>query len=436
MSFHRPFAGMLFLPALLFPAAPEFHKDVLPVLQKNCQSCHRPGEVGPMAFTTYQETRPWAKAIRQAVVTGKMPPWSADNSVTHYRNNRALSQAEIGILKAWADAGAPEGNPAGAPPPPTWVEGWTIPKPHRVIQLPEPFKVPAKGTVEYTYYRFPEPFKEDTWVTAAEIRPEAREHVHHIIAFIRPPGSPWLKNAPAGEFFVPPLEGRDNPPAGVAVGDWREFLVGYVPGYRGMILDPGHGKLIRAGSELILEIHYTTNGTPVEDRSKLGLIFASEPPARRVLTVAAMNPTFTIPPGADNHEVKAALTLNQEVTLLTMNPHMHLRGKAFEYKVTYPSGETELLLRVPKYDFNWQINYELAEPRVLPPGTSLECTAWFDNSPNNPYNPDPKTEVRWGDQSWEEMMAGFIEIAFDRTIDRNKLFRRPPPPRTESASTQ
>lgn len=390
-----------FLPLLLAAgllAAPTFHKDVVPVLQKRCQGCHRPGETGPMSFLTYESTRPWAAAIKQAVLAKKMPPWGADPAHGKFGNDPSLTDAEKKTLVDWADAKAPAGNAKDAPPPLTFVEGWNIGEPDMVISLPKPYEIPATGTIDYTRYILPLNFKEDRWVAAAEIRPGNRAVVHHVIAYMREPGSAWLKDAPLGEPIVK-VKTSD--------GGQRSQLVGYAPGVPARPPQPGRAIFVKAGTDVVLEMHYTTNGKPATDLTRVGLIFAKEPPRERLTGFSAGNNRFAIPPGDAHHEVRAELKLPREVTLVNLTPHMHLRGKDFEYIAKYPTGEKEILLKVPRYDFNWQHTYELASPKILPAGTVIECIAHFDNSANNPFNPDPKAEVRWGDQSWEEMMIGF-----------------------------
>ena len=414
--------SLLAATAILAAAAPKesnqvtFHRDVLPVLQKNCQGCHRAGEAAPMAFSSYKETRPWAKAIREAVATKRMPPWFADPHVGKFSDDRSLSQQEIDTLVKWADSGAVEGNPKDAPPPVQFVEGWNIGQPEMTIEMPVEFDVPATGTIEYTYFVIPTTFTEDKWVQLAEVRPGNRRIVHHVIAFVREPGSKWLKDAKPGEPFVP--EKRKD---GERAGFGGEFLVGYAPGYPAEKFAPGQAKRIKAGSDIILQMHYTADGKAQKDRTRVGFIFAKEPPKERIMTLAAGNTKFVIPPGADNHKVESAMTLHEDSTLISMLPHMHVRGKAFEFRVVYPGGETVDLLRVPRYDFNWQLTYTPEKPVPLPKGTRIECTAWFDNSPNNKFNPDPKSEVRYGDQSWEEMMFGFFNVAFNPATNPRDL---------------
>ena len=412
------------------PPQVTFYKDVLPVLQKNCQTCHRPGEAAPMAFLSYDGTRPWAKAIKAAVLTKKMPPWDADPHYGTFSNDRSLSQADIDTLVSWTDANAPAGNAKDAPKPINWVEGWRIEKPDVVFSMPKAFDVPASGTIDYQYVVIPTGFTEDKYVQMAEARPGARQAVHHIIAFIREPGSPWLKDAQPGVPFVPRERQREAQAQQQQNGQQRrgggdqslggfggDMLAGYAPGTMPDILRPGQAKLVKAGSDIVLQLHYTANGKTAEDISKVGLVFAKDKPTERVLSLAVSNPGFAIPPGDSNYRVDAKLTLQDDSTLLNFLPHMHFRGKDFDYRITYPSGEKETLLSVPHYDFNWQLTYELAKPKLLPKGSVIECTAHFDNSPNNKYNPDPTKEVHWGEQTWEEMMIGFFDVAvpFDKT---------------------
>jgi hypothetical protein len=403
-----------------------FHKDVLPILQKRCQSCHRPGEVAPMALLTYDNVRPWAKAIRAAVVTKKMPPWFADPRYGKFHNDPSLTQREIDTLAAWVDAGAPEGNPREAPGPVYWVEGWGIGKPDVVFSMPVEYRVPENGTVEYQYIVIPTNFTEDKWVQMAEARPGNRAVTHHIVAYVREPGSPYLAGAKAGEVFTPRSLTAANTPAPAnparRPSSPNELLVGYAPGTDPVKLEPGTAKLIKAGSDLVLQLHYTPNGTAAVDRSQVGLVFAKEPPRERVYTTNAGNMGFAIPPGDPNYEVKSQITLQADARLIDFNPHMHLRGKDFEFRIVYPTGESEIALKV-KYDFNWQLYYRPEKPIVLPAGTRIECTAHYDNSPNNPANPDPTKTVRWGEQSWEEMMYGWLDLAFDAKKDPADLLR-------------
>jgi hypothetical protein len=432
----RPLLLTLLVGAVAFAAKDTtgtvtFHRDVLPVLQHNCQGCHRPGEAAPMSLLTYKEARPWAKAMREAVLLKKMPPWFADPHVGKFVNDRSLAQKDIDTLVKWADSGAPEGDPNDAPKPVRFLDGWNIGTPDMVVEMPNEIDVPAKGTIEYTYYVMPTGFTEDKWVRMSEVRPGNRRVVHHVIAFVREPGSNWLKEAKPGVPYVPK---KGTPDSENAFGG--QWLVGYAPGTIPDELDPGQARLIKAGSDIILQLHYTADGKPEKDRTKVGFIFANEPPKERIFTMAVANGKFAIPPGADNHRVDSSFTIQQDVTLISMLPHMHLRGKAFEYRVTYPDGRKEEILRVPKYDFSWQLTYVPEKPLFLPKGSVVQCTAWFDNSPNNPNNPDPTAKVHFGDQSWEEMMIGFLNVAFDPSIPLKDLFPKPPEKRSAPPSAE
>ena len=385
-----------------------FHKDVVPILQANCQGCHRPGEIAPMSLGTFADVRPWAQAIKESVLLRRMPPWFADPDVgVHLKNDRTLSANDINTLVQWADSGAAEGNPADAPESKKRLVGWNIPKPDLVYQLSRPFEVAPAGEIEYQYHVIPTGFTEDTWVQATEIRPGNREVVHHSIVFVRPPGSTYLADAKPGEFYVPDknIERKKK-------NNKREMLARFTPGYPAEVLSPGNGRLIPAGSDFIVQMHYTPTGKPQTDQTRFGLVLAKEEPRRQVKTMAVAKSTFVIPPGASNYKVDAVHEIKNPVEVTALKPHMHLRGKAFEFRLVRADGTEQVLLSVPHYDFNWQINYELAEPLQLAKGDKLEASAWYDNSPNNPANPDPTEEVRWGDQSREEMMIGFFEAAF------------------------
>ena len=420
-----------------------FNKDVLPIVQKHCQTCHRPGEVAPMSFLTYNEARPWAKAIRQAALTKKMPPWFADPHYGHFKNDPSLAQSEIDTLVAWADAGAPEGNVKDAPKPIDWVNGWGIGKPDLVLSMPADYQVPTTGTVEYQYIVIPTGFTEDKWIQAAEARPGNRAVTHHIVVFVREPGSAYMRDVTPGVVFSPKSLAQQASSAAAsnsadaaakrrqassAAGFPTEIIVGYAPGTDPVRLDPGQAKLIKAGSDLVLQLHYTPNGKAATDRSQVGFVFAKEHPKERVYTTSAGNLGFAIPPGDSNYEVKASVTLQTDARLVDFNPHMHLRGKDFEFRITYPTGESEIALKV-KFDINWQLYYRPENPIVLPAGTRIDCTAHFDNSANNPANPDPTKTVRWGEQSWEEMMFGWFDVAIAADQDPMDL-RRPKKPAT------
>jgi hypothetical protein len=394
-----------------------FSKDVAPILARNCQGCHRPGEAAPMSLLTYQQARPWAKAIKEAVLLKKMPPWFADPHYGKFRNDRSMAQKDVDTLVSWADLGAPEGNPKDLPKPMTFVDGWNIGKPDKVLDMPAAFDVPASGTIDYQYVIIPTKFTEDRWVQMAEVRPGNRAVVHHVIAFIRDPKSNWMRDHEPGVVFVPEKGGgrRDN-------SSPSDSLAGFAPGMPPIVLEPGQGRLVKAGSDIVFQLHYTANGKAAQDRTKVGLVFCKQPPTERVLTVGATNNKFVIPAGDANYRVDSEIEINHEVKLTSMLPHMHLRGKDFEYRLIFPTGETQTILSVPRYDFNWQLWYEPVSDILLPKGAKVSCTAHFDNSANNPNNPDPAKTVKWGDQSWEEMMIGFVSVAFPADMDPKLLF--------------
>ena len=402
-------------------AAPDltFYKDVMPILQNRCQECHRAGEAAPMSLMTYREVRPFAKAIERAVVSKKMPPWYADPHFGKFANDRSLSEVEVNTLSAWAKGGAKEGKVGDAPAPRVYATGWTIGKPDVVIEMPVDYKVPASGTVDYTYFIVPTGFTEDKWVEKIEVRPGDASVVHHVVLLSRAPGSKYLQEAPKGVAYKAKGNGSANVERkpdtgrgtfiGLTGGDFEMVSV-YVPGGVAYETKPGQARLIPAGADLIFQMHYTASGKETLDRSRVGMVFAKQHPKERVVNTFIANLNLQIPPGDENFRVDANVKVQRDVVLQSLFPHMHLRGKAFEYVAKYPSGETETLLKVPAYDFNWQLTYQLAKPLLLPKGTELRATAWYDNSPNNKHNPDPDSQVHWGDQSWEEMLAGFLDF--------------------------
>ncbi len=367
-----------------------FTKDVAPILFKSCVECHRPGEMAPMSLLTYQEARPWARSIREQVVKRAMPPWSADPKYGHWANDPRLSQQEIDTMVAWVEAGSPKGEDKDLPPTPKFTEGWTIGQPDVVLQMQEEYTIPAEGTVPYLYFTMPTNFTEDKWVQAIEIRPSNRTVVHHVIAYTQDGNN---KNMSAG------TEGETR--------GGRVQLTGITPNKPGSVFEPGVAKLIKKGSNIVFQMHYTTNGKEAKDRTKIGLVFAKGPATKALETGNAMNTQFSIPAGAENHEVKSSRTFTEDVYVNSFSPHMHVRGKAFRYTATFPDGHSEILLNVPEYDFNWQHSYVPTKPIFLPKGTRLDCVAYFDNSTKNKFNPDPTKAVRWGDQTWEEMMIGW-----------------------------
>jgi mono/diheme cytochrome c family protein len=401
---------------------PTFYKDVLPILQQHCQTCHRAGEIAPMPLETYAQARKYAREMRRMTASKAMPPWFADPRFGKFSNDPSLTPEQIATITAWANANAPAGDPKDAPPPPHWAKGWNIPDPGLVLRMPQPVSLPAHGVVEYTYEIVPTGFTEDKWVQASEIRPSSRDHVHHAVVYIRPPNSKWLRDAPTGKPFTASEMTSEQDLRDALFTD-SDMLLVYAPGSSPDHWPDGMAKCIPAGSDLVFQMHYTTNGRAATDQTAVGIVFAKQPPNQRVLTLQLTNHTFVIPPEADDYRVEVFGTLPNDATLLSFFPHMHLRGKRFEYDIVHPDGSIEALLRV-NYHFHWQMSYRLAEPRFLKAGTKLQAVAWFDNSHNNPHNPDPEQTVRWGGQTYDEMMVGFFDLAVPASVDKWEYFVR------------
>lgn len=365
---------------------------VAALLQRHCQECHRPSQIGPMPLLTYEDAAAWSATLRREVAARRMPPWHADPRHGAFSNCRRLSDQDRQTLLDWVDQGCARGE-GPEPPPRAYAEGWRIGAPDVVLSMPGEFTVPAstKRGLPYHYIIVPTHFDGDRWVQAAEARPGNREVVHHIIVSVRAPGK----------------EGRDR-----VDGIGEGFLAAYAPGDLPSVFPPGTAKKVPKGSILVFQMHYTPNGIEQKDRSSVGLIFAKEPPQHEARTRSIAQSRFTIPAGAADHEVRSASTFTRDAVLLSLFPHMHLRGKSFHYEAVFPDGRRETLLDVPRYDFAWQTNYRLATPLPLPAGTRIECTAHFDNSEANPNNPDPTQAIRWGEQTWEEMMIGFVDYYY------------------------
>jgi len=408
--------------------SPTFYRDVRPILQMRCQECHQPGQIAPMPFLTYKQTRPWAKAIREAVLIKKMPPWFAEPGFGPFTNDRSLSKQEIQTLVAWVESGAAEGHLAEghpkAAPAPRWEGGWNIARPDSVVEMPIAFRLPAKGDVDYQYIVVPTGFTEDKWVQMAELRPGNPAVVHHAVVYIREPGSSWLPDAKPGIPYVPP--GRTARERLLNGSTTNDILMVYAPGNIPEKWAAGLAKFIKAGSDLVFQMHYTPKGHVTSDQSRVGMVFARATPGRRVITLQLGNDRFVIPPGDPNHRVEAWGALPNDATLLSFFPHMHLRGKSFEYNIIEPDNRRRTLLRVQPYNFHWQLSYRLNQPLPLKAGTKIECVAYYDNSRNNPNNPDPEEAVRFGPQSWEEMMIGFFDVAIDAHLDKQAFFGRRP----------
>jgi hypothetical protein len=416
-----------------------FNRDVLPILQKNCQTCHRPNQVAPMSFLTYKEARPWAKAMKTAVALRKMPPWFADPQYGHFTNDRSLKTGEIETIAKWADAGAPEGDPKDAPPAVQWPEGWQI-QPDIIVQGPA-FDVPAhpkNNVVEWVSVTIPSGFTKDTWITSVQIKPEFPGVTHHMCLGFNP-------HSPDVKYFEPvwdtkerdeegsaiPAKGRTFGPAQPGKGPRSMAEDCYLPGnvaadYRAFQA----AKLVPAGSDITLNMHYTPNGTAVTDHIRIGFTVAKEPPQRRYLSLLTSSPAdpklFAIPPNDGNWQSPPAeVTFNQDVELVFMMPHMHFRGKDMTYTLEYPDGRKEIVLNVPHYDFNWQLGYVTS--LKVPKGTKLRVDAHFDNSLNNKFNPNPNKTVYYGEMTWEEMMNPFFGVLVDKDADPKKIvtFRGP-----------
>jgi mono/diheme cytochrome c family protein len=416
--------------------APTFYKDVLPVLQANCQTCHRPGEVAPMSLLTYEQARPWAKAIKAAVASKKMPPWFADPAYGHFSNERRLSAPQIELLGAWADAGAPAGNEKDAPPPVEFTNGWNI-KPDIVFEMPKPFELPARGTINYKYVVVDTNIKEDLWVVAAEMRPGNAAVLHHGKVWVRPPGSKWMEKAVPGEAYE--SESHRDILGRNAIEEGNDILGKFNPGLGAQRFDmEGAAKFVPKGSDLVFELHYTTSGQPTNDVSKLGLVLAKEPPRTRYFFNAG--PTafnLAIPAGDGNAEVVSEITFGENARLVYAQPHMHLRGKDFELRVVTPDKETKTVLK-GAWNFDWQMGYQYAESIALPKGSKLQLITHFDNSPANRYNPDAAKQVVWGPQNWDEMSNCFIGVLFPTGTAPEKVFLRSGPsmlPRGENGPT-
>jgi len=406
-------------------APPTFYRDVLPILQQHCQACHRAGEIAPMPLVTYDQARLYAPVIANKVSARIMPPWFADPQFGHFSNDPTLTAQEISTVVAWANANAPEGDSHDAPAPRAWTSGWNIPAPDQIVTMPKPVALPAQGDVDYTYEIVPTKFAKDEWIQMSEVRPSSRENVHHAVVYIRPPDSKWLRGAPVGIPFTAADLTDDESRHGAHWTD-ADILLVYAPGSLPDQWPAGIAKFVPAGSDLVFQMHYTTHGRATNDQTSIGLVFAKEPPKQRVLTLQLTNDHFVIPPGADDFRVEARGSLPNDATLLRFLPHMHLRGKRFEYSILRPGEKPETLLRV-NWDFFWQLSYRLAQPLPLKAGTELQAIAWYDNSRNNPHNPDPDAAVHWGDQTYDEMMVGFFDVAVPAGVDKWKFFVRPTP---------
>ncbi|HWX43064.1 MAG TPA: cytochrome c [Blastocatellia bacterium] len=424
-----------------------FTRDVAPILYARCADCHHAGEAAPFSVLSYKDVRPWARSIKEKVVNRQMPPWHADPHVGQWANDRRLTDQEIQRIAAWVDQGAREGDPSDMPPAPAFPDGWRIGKPDVIFELPEENTLDATGPDEYQYFDVPTNFTEDKWVQMAEARPGNRKIVHHIVVFIVPPGAPTVAKLPKEmrnkaidmsldktPFYRDGLLIRmksDQPvynDAADVPANLREFntvddfFTGYAPGGNYGVWLPGTAKKIQAGSTIRFQIHYSKVAGAVEkDRSMLGLVFAKKPPARVVRTRGIANMFFQVPPQADNQKVSATWNVKTDLSLYSLMPHMHYRGKAMKFEVTYPDGRTQTLLDVPDYSFSWQTAYNPQAPIQIPAGSKILVSGYFDNSAKNKSNPDPSKSVRYGEPTYDEMMVGFIDYVAEKPKNPVKL---------------
>lgn len=370
--------------------------DVAPILQEKCESCHRPGQVGPFPLQTYEQARRWSAMIGETVQTKRMPPWHADPTHGDFANDRSLSPKEKATVLAWVKQGAPQGDAKKAPAPKAFTEGWNIAKPDAVFTMDKPYTVAATGTLPYQWFRIPTNFTEDKWIQAAEVKPGERSVVHHVLVFLD--------------------DNKTTMPAGL-----DGFVAEYVPGESPIVFPEGVAKRIPKGATLRVQVHYTPTGVEKKDQTSIGFVFAKKAPEHIADNVGVLGMPLRIPPGAENHRVERRFTLPVNATIYAYSPHMHVRGKAFRISATYPDGKNETLLSVPKYDFNWQTRYLLKEPKKFAKGTTILVEAWYDNSKNNPFNPDPTKTVTWGEQTFDEMMIGYLDYVAEG--NRNQIVR-------------
>jgi peroxiredoxin len=368
-----------------------YTKHIARILQQRCANCHQVGSIAPFALTSYSDAAGWAEMIREVIKEQRMPPWHANPKYGTFSNDARMPEKEKKLVYEWVKAGTPEGDLKDLPRPAKSRGGWRIPRPDLIITLPKPFKVPTEGAVPYQYFVVDPGLKEDKWIKASEARPGNRSVVHHLVVFVLPPGQ---RNA-------------------VRAGDLgTNFIAGGGQGTPPMIFGDGRAKFLQAGCRLVFEIHYTPNGTPQTDRSQVGFVFAdSKKVIREVKSDAVLNVEFNIPAGAANHRVEANYKFRQDTILYSLMPHMHLRGKSFRFEAVYADKKREILLDVPRYSFDWQNFYVLAKPKLMPEGSSLHCVAHFDNSARNRSNPNPKSAVNFGLQTWNEMMVGYFDMA-------------------------
>lgn len=397
-------------------AAPPTFADVAPIFHKHCTSCHRPGQIAPMSLRTYEESRPWARAIVKQVVGLKMPPWGADPAIGHFANDPSLTRDEVATIVRWVDAGAPRGDVA-PPAAPEYSDEWQIGTPDLIVGMDEPFELPATGIVDYQFFKVPTHLTEDTWVEAIEIRPGDPRAVHHLRVFAQ--AGPDLRQPGPGELCLDEVCGDLEPPL---IG-WGPNIASVAVGTGPDVYPAGTAKLLKAGTVLTLHVHYTTTGVATKDQTRVAFRFAKTPPRTALKTVSLAQERFNIPPGAPNHAVEASIRFTSDVLLWSLGPHSHLRGKSWRMELHAPDGIVTPLLSVPQFDFNWQLNYLLAEPLKVKAGSRIHAVAVYDNSRGNPDNPNPDIAVTWGGLTTDEMM--FASVVYS-VVDSSSAT---PPPR-------
>ncbi len=385
-----------------------YHDQVSRVLQRNCVTCHRDGGVAPFALDSYESAENFKGMIKFVVESGTMPPWFAAPMGDHspWQNDRTLSEQDKSDLMSWIEGGAPEGDPDEAPAPLQFHDTWEIGEPDVIIEIPEEIEVQATGQMDYIYKIAMTDYDGDRWIKAMEILPTARAVVHHVLVFL-------IDDDQAA---------RRKP---LRLGGSSGFFMGYVPGTSSVVFPEGFAKMLPKGMNLLFQIHYTPNGIATKDQTRIGMRFTDEAPKNEVFVQGIANTRFRIPPGASNHSDTSTITVPADIVVTNYLAHMHLRGKAFKFEVEYPDGSHEVLLDIPRYDFNWQLTYKYSEPKLIPKGSKITVTGTFDNGVDNPANPDPTKTVRWGDQTDEEMLLGYFEYYVPGGKPGEKLdFRR------------